>query len=380
MLREGNSTTSLYHDYFAIRGGGERLALELACALDAELVYGYRTELSYGEENFPADSRSLMSGKVIKTPGLATIALAMSFAMERRRSVNYPVRIFSGVAAPFAAPKQDGSGVNIFYCHTPPRFLYDQKSFYEATGGVGRRLGLSMAGAWFQRGYERSVGRMDMIVANSENIRRRIKRYLGRDSVVVYPPVDTEGFRWEQSQGYYLSTARLTPLKRIRTIVEAFKAMPDLHLVVASGGEQEDELKALAAGVPNIRFTGWTEDAELKLLVARAVATIYIPVEEDFGMSPVESMAAGKPVIGVAEGGLLETVVPGQTGFLLPAEPSAGDLQGAVRMLTPDRALEMRVACEQRAQLFTRERFLSGMSAAIAQAEARKLYSSVASV
>src|SRR5690606_17754944 len=146
--------------------------------------------------------------------------------------------------------------------------------------------------------------------------------------------------------------------KRVRTIIEAFLTMPDRQLVVASGGDQDVELRALARGATNIRFTGWIDDKELKVLIGGAIATIYIPVQEDFGMSPVESMAAGKPVIGVAEGGLLETIVHDETGLLLQPNPGVPDVVEAVRVLSEQRALEMRAACEARAELFTRDRFL----------------------
>lgn len=367
-----DQSLAVFHDYFSIRGGGERLVLDLARALDAELFYGYRRGDSFPVEYFPAERFSLGSAPSNGLRGVATLVLKRRFSGQRERAARYAVRVFSGVTSLFAAPDVSGSGVNIFYCHTPPRFLYDQKDFFLKRTGLLRKLGMAIVGPRFQREYERAVSRMDVIVANSENIRKRIKTYLGRESVVVYPPVDTVGFCWGEQKGYYLSTARLTPLKRIRTIVEAFLTMPDRQLVVASGGEQEAELRALAAGAPNIRFTGWTEDAEIKGLVAGAIATIYIPIEEDFGMSPVESMAAGKPVIGVAEGGLLETIVPDETGILLPPDPSAGDVARAVGRLTPERAREMRDACEARAQLFTREHFLAGMRQVIADAKRAK--------
>jgi glycosyltransferase involved in cell wall biosynthesis len=92
-----------------------------------------------------------------------------------------------------------------------------------------------------------------------------------------------------------------------------------------------------------------------------AIATIYVPVDEDFGMSPVESLAAGKPVIGVAEGGLLETLVDGETGLLLPPDFTVDHLVRAVEHMSTDRAALMRQACEQSAQRFTRARFLDGM-------------------
>ncbi|TAI66397.1 glycosyltransferase [Bradyrhizobium sp. Leo170] len=231
-----------------------------------------------------------------------------------------------------------------------------------------KKLGLASIGAAFQRAYERAVGRMHLIVANSENVRGRIQRFLGRDSIVVYPPCDTEGFAFAEPQGYYLSTARLVALKRVDRIIDAFRALPGKQLVVASGGDDAEALRRRAAEAPNIRFVGWTGERELRSLVAGAVATIYVPKDEDFGMSPVESMAAGKPVIGVAEGGLLETVLDGETGLLLPAGFTAEDIAAAVDWLTAPRALSMRRACEARAAQFTRARFINGMRAAIASA------------
>jgi glycosyltransferase involved in cell wall biosynthesis len=358
---------AVYHDYFSIRGGGERLVLELARSLDAELIYGYRTRDSYPWDEFPADHRSLQPGPTAGIRGLSSLVLVNRFASERKKAEKHRVRIFSGVVAPFAAPSRRSGSLNIFYCHTPPRFIYDQKEFFSAQSSRLRRGVNTLLIPSFQRGYERAVDRMDVIVANSENIRRRIKTHLGRDSEVVYPPVDTNGFVWEEPRGYYLSTGRLTPLKRIRTIIEAFLTMPDKRLVVASGGDQEEELRAMASGSPNIHFTGWTDDAHLRQLIAGAIATIYIPTEEDFGMSPVESMAAGKPVIAVAEGGILETVVPNSTGVLLPPKPSHLALAEAVRLMTPETAIQMREACQVRAQQFSQSRFLEGMKAVIAR-------------
>lgn len=354
-------STVVCHDYFAIRGGGERLALDLANGLGAELLHGYRTDSSYEPFEFPAGSRHITFNLMRLPRGVRTLVLARMFAARRREVAGYSARIFSGVAAPFAAPPGSAPGRNILYCHTPPRFLYDLKVHYLDSLDPVRRLGLQLVGPRFRQLYEEVMGRMHVVVANSENVRRRIRTYLGRDSIVVYPPVDTAGFSWGEPQGYYLSTARLVPLKRVRAIIDAFLRMPHKRLVVASGGEEEAALRAQAAGADNISFTGWTSEVQLRRLVSGAIATIYVPLEEDFGMSAVESMAAGKPVIGVAEGGLLETVVPGEVGLLLSPGFTPDDLVTAVEALDTTTALSMRVACEARAQLFTRERFLAAM-------------------
>ncbi|MDZ7839278.1 MAG: glycosyltransferase [Gammaproteobacteria bacterium] len=227
---------------------------------------------------------------------------------------------------------------------------------------IWQRPGFVATTGYLRAQYERAVEKMDHVVVNSNNVRRRVQQYLGRDSVVVNPPCDVDRFYWRKPEGYYLSTARLDPLKRVDLIVRAFRKMPDKKLVVVSAGSDRDRLEALAAGSGNIVFAGEVDDARLRDLIARSIATIYVPRDEDFGMSPVESMAAGKAVIGVAEGGLLETVVDGQTGILLPPDPDPQHLVEAVSIMTPRYARDMREACEERAKAFRTELFLEKMS------------------
>jgi glycosyltransferase involved in cell wall biosynthesis len=151
----------------------------------------------------------------------------------------------------------------------------------------------------------------------------------------------------------------------VNIIVKAFNQMPDKRLIIASTGSELEKLKKLAEGNKNITFAGPVDDSQLKDLVGNAIATLYIPREEDFGMSPVESMAAGKPVLGVAEGGLLETLVHGETGILVRANPSPEDIINAVHELHPKRALSMRSACEQQAAKFSKDIFLKKMKTLI---------------
>lgn len=199
--------------------------------------------------------------------------------------------------------------------------------------------------------------RADLIIANSHNTQRRLRDFLGLDSEVIYPPVRTNSLRYIASSDYYLSTARLDPLKRVDRIVDAFLQMPDKRLVIVSGGSEEVRLRRLAGHVPNIKFAGWVSDARLRELLGRCIATLYVPINEDLGISPIESMAAGKPVIGVREGGLCETIVHEETGWLLDPRLETGDLVACVRACTVARAREMRDACEYRASFFTDEIF-----------------------
>lgn len=334
--------------------------LELCRAIETDLMFGYRTADSYDDEMFPPATRDLNLPIALRRPGLRVLSLAVAFARQQRTVSEYETRIFSGSCAPFAAPPPS-TGRNIFYCHTPPRFLYDRRHFYaNRLSGIGSPFKTASL-ALFRSGYETAVGRMDLIVANSRTIQARVRKYLNRDTTIVYPPCDTEAFVWQGQEGYYLSTARLSPLKRVDKIVEAFVRMPKRKLVVASHGEEFDRLRTLAGSATNITFLGWVSEPDLRKLMGEAIATIYVPVDEDFGMSPVEGMAAGKPCIGVAEGGLLETIVDGETGVLLEPNFTIEDLIEAVHGLTPERALSMRQACEARADQFTRRTFIERM-------------------
>ncbi|MBY0382786.1 MAG: glycosyltransferase [Xanthobacteraceae bacterium] len=335
--------------------------LDLARALNASIAYGYSTAESYGSEHFPIEKLDLNLSPRLRRAGLHIPALAWIFSQQRNFAAHFDTRIFSGVCAPLAAPARSAPGRSIYYCHTPPRFLYDQRDFFTKRSSAVTQLGMALIGSTFQRAYEAAIGRMHLIVANSQNVQRRVTRYLGRDSVVIYPPCATSEYEWREQEGYYLSTARLAALKRVDHIIDAFRSIPNKKLVVASGGEQLQELRNRAAGMENVSFTGWISERELRSLIGGAIATIYVPIDEDFGMSPVESMAAGKPVIGVAEGGLLETIVDGETGVLLRKDFGVSDLAQAIENMTPKRASNMRRASEARASIFSYERFVEEM-------------------
>ncbi|WCM92441.1 glycosyltransferase [Acidovorax sp. NCPPB 2350] len=354
------------YDFLHARGGAERLTLDLVRGLEGtELCIGYRHP-----EAFSLDELSDIAlhdlGATTPLPGWRTLKVLRTFAGPRAEFLGrYDWAVFSGVLAPVAVRHRRGRR-NLYYCHTPPRFVYDLKAYYEQKFPLVLRPALAVLAAYLKRCYEASVAEMDVVIANSENVRGRLRKYLGVESTVVHPPIDVERFRWVHGGDYFLSLARLEDFKRVELIVDAFLRMPSRQLVVVSGGTQYDMLRAKAAGAPNIRFTSWLSDASLAELVGGARASIYIPRDEDFGMSPVESMAAGKPVIGVAEGGLLETVLPGETGWLLRPEPSVDDLIGAVMSMTGDAAASMRAACESRAALFCKRTFLAKMEALVA--------------
>ncbi|MCV6636135.1 glycosyltransferase [Candidatus Albibeggiatoa sp. nov. NOAA] len=347
------------HDYFEALEGGGRLSSILARDLDCAIGYGFAKP----EHPFLSELQQQYNLQAYSNiPLWRQFQLARAFTHKTAFLHNYQQVIYSGFYTPLAIAHHQ-RGQNILYCHTPPRFVYDQKAFYLQQVSAPLRPLLSLFIQYLQPRYEHAVQQMDVIIANSKNIQQRIKHYLNQESVVVHPPCEVQHYRWQSQGDYYLSTARLDPLKRVDKIVQAFKLLPHKKLIVASGGSELQKLKKLAQDAPNIQFTGWLSDSQLQDLIANAIATIYLPHNEDFGMSPVESMAAGKPVIGVAEGGLLETIIPQQTGLLLTPDFSIDELVQAVQQLDQSTALAMRQTCEHTAQQFSTSRFIQQMRA-----------------
>jgi len=348
------------HDAFAFPGGGELVAVTLARAFEADLLTGGFAPTAFPDGYFAGHVPASLEARA-RHPLAArlSLTLAMSLAFEGMPPVATPLALHSGSLTLLGHGRI--TGPQLLYCHTPPRILYDHRDFYLARQPRLRRPLWRLLAGRYRRRYEAAVRAMDVVVANSETVRRRIRDFLGLESVVIHPPVDTAAYQYKGQEPFYLSTARVDVLKRVDRVVAAFAAMPDKKLVVVSGGSELDRVRAMARECPNIEIRGWTEAAELRRLIGTAVATIYIPRDEDFGISPVESMAAGKPVIGVREGGLTETVVDGQTGILLPPDPTPEDVARAVRALGPAEALAMREACEQRAAAFDTKVFVDNM-------------------
>jgi len=385
------------HDFFNAPDGGGKVAKILAASFHAKLLTGQLDRGAFPDDYF-GDVVPMSLEAYKNSPSWLRFSkiFQLWWAFTHFPTTSVPWAIFSGSFSLLAHRKI--AGEKIFYCLTPPRLLYDQRDFMVQQVPGWQRPLLRVVMFLYRLAYERAAGRMDIIVTISETVRKRFRRFLGYDSVVIYPPCETERFRWIEGGGFYLSTARLDSLKRVDLIVKAFKEMPDKRLVVVSGGADMPKIKKIAEGAPNIEVLGWIGEEHLCDLMGRCIATIYIPRDEDFGISPVESMAAGKPVIGVQEGGLLETVGEdscrrfedrGQSaermghsgkrkaqmaedgigegllatdcGVLMAKDPGVEDVVEAVEWMTPTRALGMRKGCEERAKQFDTEVFLQKM-------------------
>jgi glycosyltransferase involved in cell wall biosynthesis len=217
---------------------------------------------------------------------------------------------------------------HVCYCLTPTRFVWDFGSYVdrEGVGGSAQRLVRPFLGR-LQHWERAAAQRVDAFVAISREVQARIQSFYGRSSAIIYPPAHTERFVLSEGHGgYFLIVSRLIPYKRIDLVVRAFGEL-GLPLWIGGDGRDRQSLEAMAG--PNVRFLGRVPDDELGPLLAGCRAFIF-PGLEDFGIAPVEAMAAGRPVIAYAGGGALDSVVEGVTGtFFHEQTPQA--LAGAVR-------------------------------------------------
>lgn len=205
-----------------------------------------------------------------------------------------------------------------YYCHTPPRYMFDFRETYVSHFPAIVRPFVNRIFDYQARRYIQTLDRFDTIFTNSRNTHDRLLHFCHRESTILYPPTDTRRFsprddRREEIEryrvvlpltSYFLSFSRLSPPKRVDLVVRAFQDMPDKNLVFTYGANDPEKRRILAMceGHANIFPIPAPRDDEFISLVAGATANIYIPVDEDFGMSPVESMSCGVPVIGVREG------------------------------------------------------------------------------
>jgi glycosyltransferase involved in cell wall biosynthesis len=230
--------------------------------------------------------------------------------------------------------------LHICYCLTPTRYVwrYHQYAEQEQLGRLARSILPPFL--TFLRQWDRlAADRVDHFIAISQTIRRRIAKVYRRESTTIYPPVLTSRFEpSNRVDDYYLFVGRLVPYRRIDLLVEAFNRL-DRPLYIVGSGRDRERLEAMAG--PHIEFLGYIPDAELPDLLARCRAFMW-PGEEDFGIAPIQAMAAGRPVIAHAAGGALETVIPGQTGWFF-AEQSVAAIIEAVESFDPNSVSSARI-------------------------------------
>lgn len=360
-----NPRVALVHDYLNQYGGGERVLEALHDLYPAAPVF---TSI-YDPEAMPAayqqwDIRpSWMQRLPAWRRRFQWYFALYPLAFESIDLSEYDLIISSSSAyAKGVRPRPDA--LHICYCHTPMRFAWRTQA-YVAREGIGRLQAriLKPFLALLRRWDVHTAQRVDHFIANSQEVAGRIAQAYGRQAAVIPPPVDLPPFAEPvPPENFYLTGGRLVPYKRIDLAVRACTALK-LPLVVFGTGRDRVALEASAG--PTVQFVGRVDDQALHELYRRCRAYITA-ADEDAGIQPVEAMAAGRPVIGYAAGGVRETVVPGTTGLFFH-EQTAAALAVA---LAQSRQVQWDAhIIAQHAQQWRRERFCERIAAFIAASQ-----------
>lgn len=222
--------------------------------------------------------------------------------------------------------------LHICYCHTPIRYAWDFYYQYLQNSGLDKGIkGIILKQILHKiRIWDVvSANRVDYFIANSNYIAKRIKKIYNRESHVINPPVDIEKFSCcYEKENYFLAASRMVPYKKMDLIVEAFNKMPDKKLIVIGDGEDFEKIKSNASR--NIEFLGYQKSEDLRKYMQKAKAFVFA-AEEDFGITVVEAMSCGTPVIALNKGGTAETVEHEKTGILFNNQ-TADDIKDAVNL------------------------------------------------
>jgi glycosyltransferase involved in cell wall biosynthesis len=300
---------ALVHDWLTGMRGGEKV-LEVFCELfpDAPL---YTLLHQPGSVSRVIESREIIASSLQKVPGAIRhyrrFLPFMPALVEQLRPANVDLVLSSSscVAKSVRAP---AGAKHACYVHSPMRYIYDRFDDYFGKGraGLAVRTAMKFVRRPLQRWDRATADRVNRFAANSSFVRERVFRCFGRDSDVIPPPVYVARFAsaMREPEDYYLIVSALVPYKMVDVAVEAFRGL-DRKLIVAGKGPMLEELRASAPS--NVTMLGWVDDDQVLELVAGCRAFL-MPNVEDFGIAPVEAMAAGRPVIAFGEGGVVDSV------------------------------------------------------------------------
>ena len=357
---------ALVHDYLKEYGGAERVLEALHEIWPKAPIYTTVYAPSYlgphRERVSKWDIRTSFLQQIpFKEKLLSPFRLIAPFVFKFWDFSQYDMVIVSA-AGTYTSPnliKTKPGTIHFCYCHTPPRYLY---GYPTATpwDEIKWRQALKVLGQipmHFLRIIDfKAAQKVNYFIANSQNTSHRIQKFYRREATVIYPPVDVNMPFLEnknRSSAYFLAGGRLARPKRVDLAVLACKKL-NLPLKVfgrAFAGYGE-ELKQMAG--PKIEFLGEVTDEEKTKLLTGCRAYIFPAEEEDFGISPVEAMGAGRPVIALRQGGVLETVIEGKTGEFFD-EPTVESLMEVLKKFKPEKYKPEN--CREQAQKFSKKRF-----------------------
>jgi glycosyltransferase involved in cell wall biosynthesis len=350
---------AIVHDWF-VGGGAERVVYELHKMYPKAPIY-----TSYCSPEW----RERLSGTQVIT------SYMQRWPFSRLRKLLPPLRalwfsrldlsgydlVISSSGAEAKGVKVAAPAVHINYCHAPTHYYWSRYDEYIANPGFGKfdwlaRLGLKLLLGPMRRWDYKAAQRPHYIIANSNYIKAQIEKYYGRDAVGIHPPVDVARFAGQSDEARrgFVTAGRQTPYKRIDLAVRACSEL-NLPLVVLGGGPDHNRLKKMAG--KSVTFLRGKSDEELAHYFKTSLGFVF-PGLDDFGITPVEALAAGTPVIAYKAGGALDYVQPGKNGDFF-SEQTVESLSSALSRFNP--ASYNNVVVAKTAQAFSPDKFSSNM-------------------
>jgi glycosyltransferase involved in cell wall biosynthesis len=304
---------AIVHEWFDSYAGSERVVEQMLALFPDADVFGVVDFLSEAD-------RAFLGGRPVHTTFIQKLPFArrafrnylplMPLAIEQLDVSAYDLVLSSSHAVAkgvLTGPDQ----VHVSYVHSPIRYAWDLQHQYLAESGLRENAKgvLARVMLHYMRMWDcRTAPGVDLFIANSTFIGRRIRKVYGRDSVVVHPPVDVQSFPLRTAkENFYLAATRMVPYKKMPILVEAFARMPSRRLVVVGEGPDLERCRKLAAGIPNVQLVGRVPTDQLRDYMQRARAFVFA-AEEDFGITLVEAQACGTPVIAYGRGGARDIV------------------------------------------------------------------------
>lgn len=320
---------AIAHDWLTNMGGAEKVVINFKQIYEEAPIY----TISYNEKNLDRELRNIdvRTSFIQKLPkGHKKHQMYLPFmptAWEQFDFNDYDVVLSSSSSCAKGIITSPDT-VHICYCHSPMRYAWEFYNEYMERENLGKlkKILIKYIMNYIRIWDRASVDRVDYYIANSKNVAKRIYKHYGIEADVIHPPVRGSYFNISNiDEDYFLIVSRLVPYKRVDLAVEVFNEL-GLPLVVIGGGSQLEYLKSIAK--PNVKIMGRQPDKIIKEYYSKCRAFIF-PGEEDFGITPLEAQASGRPVIAYGKGGALETVIEGNTGIFFE-EQSKESLKDAI--------------------------------------------------
>lgn len=306
---------AIVHDWLVTNAGAEKVLKNI---LD---IYPNADIFSLVDFLNDKDRKNILNGKFAKTSFIQNLPFSKKHfrnylplfpkAIETFDLNSYDLVISSSWAVAKGV-KTTNSQLHICYCYTPIRYAWDLYEEYTSSLKQPKKFLVEQTLKYIRKWDIETLDRVNYFIADSKFVSDRIVKTYKKDSLVIYPPVNTDKFILEENkEEFYLTACRLVPYKKTKLIVEAFNEMKDKKLLVIGDGEDYESIKKIAK--ENITLLGYQEFEEMIKYMQKAKAFVYAAIE-DFGIVPIEAMSCGTPVIALDDGGTAETVVDGLTG------------------------------------------------------------------